>query len=140
MRYDLELILEMCQDVGFSAQRRTEQEIAVHLHEGATLLFVNSDGCDAIMGLDGTPWHTHGELECSDRHGSCTCVDYLDVITGLADGTVLLCERWIGGALSDRWLVHRDYVDEFRFMESGDEIRIRRIVPGRPPSTTGEVT
>jgi hypothetical protein len=50
----------------------------------------------------------------------------MDVLIGLTDGTVLLCERWYQGVLKDRSLVHRDFVDEFRFLEVDEEVRIRR--------------
>ncbi len=46
------------------------------------------------------------------------------LVTGLANGTVLVCELWSAGLLADRWLVHRDFVDEFRHMQNRDEIRI----------------
>jgi hypothetical protein len=39
----------------------------------------------------------------------------------------LICERWKDGELTDRWLVHKDFVDEFDHIEPGEEIRVRRV-------------
>ena len=41
--------------------------------------------------------------------------------------TPSLASRMVHGSLRERSLVHRDYVDEFRYMEEGEEIRIHRV-------------
>ncbi len=61
-------------------------------------------------------------------------MEYLDVVSGLADKTVLICELWAHGKMTDRWLVHRDYIDEFRHLQDGDEIRIRPAAIAVSPS------
>ena len=68
-----------------------------------------------------------GELEYVDRRGRVADLGYLDVLTGLVDGSVLVCERVLAGRITDRWLVHRDGVDEFAGLHAGEEIRVRRI-------------
>lgn len=125
MRYDLSLIYELCNDVGLHCTRATS-ELSIHLAPGATLLFQNTEREeDCLMGFVGTPWHAHDNLVCSDRQGNCIDLSYLDVVEGVAEGVILICELWVNEKLSDRWLVHRDYVDEFRYLQRGDEIRIR---------------
>jgi len=100
------------------------------------LLFVNAEReDDCLMEFEGTPWHCHDDLVFSDPHGYYIEMNYFDVLTGLAEGTVLVCELWTNGTLSDRWLVHRDYVDEFRHLQIGDEIRIRPLCPKKPRSS-----
>ena len=112
------------------------------------LIFINAvREDDSLVGFEGGEWHYHDDLMCSDRHGFHVELGYLDVLTGLADGTVLICEKLVHGELRERWLVHRDYVDEFRHMQDGEEIRVRRVpspkakieesVPNKPMQSDG---
>lgn len=71
-------------------------------------------------------WHCHGDFGAADPRGRYVALDYLTVVSGLADGTVLVCERWRGAQLRRRSLIHRDYSDEFDYLEIGDEVRVRR--------------
>lgn len=128
MRYDFVMITELCLEVGLHAVARSSNEVAIELENGVALVFVNAEREeDSLVGFEDGEWHYHDDLMCSDRHGFHIELGYLDVLTGLADGSVLLCEEWVRGALRERSLVHRDYVDEFRYMEEGEEIRIRRV-------------
>ena len=129
MRLDLTVILKLCEEVGLRCVHRSPDEVSVQLEPGVSLRFLNfpNEADDCLIGFDGSEWHTHGRLMCSDRHGYYIELNYLDLVTGLADGTVLVCELWARGALADRWLVHRDFVNEFRHMRAGEEIRIRRV-------------
>lgn len=131
MRYDLEIVSELCSELGLRVLRSGPSEVAIELEECVVLLIHNAeDEQDCLIGFEGTEWHFHDQFGWSDRLlGSSLWLDYLDVISGLADGTILICEHWSRGSLKERWLVHRDDVDEFQYMEAGDEIRIRRIEP-----------
>lgn len=147
MRFDLAMVSELCGEVGLSCVRRSADEVAVHLGDGITLLFQNvateytgeggataTNEDDNLIGFEGAQWHTHDGLMCSDRHGFYVELSYLDVVSGLADGTVLICEQWLHGELADRWLVHREFVDEFRYLQNGEEIRIRSVSGQRDAS------
>jgi hypothetical protein len=126
MQFELQLVAQLCKELGLQFEIRSPVEIALHLGGAASLVFQNAEReDDCCRGFAGTPWHTHDKLICVDRHGSYAQLDYLEVIAGLADRTVLICELWRRGTLSDRWLVHKDHVDEFRRLERNDEIRIR---------------
>jgi hypothetical protein len=128
MRFDLAMVTELCEEVGLRCVLRTPDELAIDLEPGVTLLFQNApNDDDCLVGFEAAQWHAHGGLTCSDRHGFYVELSYLDLVSGLADGTVLVCEQWLRGELSDRWLVHRDFVDEFRFLQDDEEIRIRRV-------------
>jgi len=128
MRFDLAMICELCEEVRLQCIRRSPDEVGLRLEPGVTLVFQNAPNeDDCLVGFEGTQWHTHDGLTCSDRHGYYVEHSYLDLVTGLADGSVLICELWTRSALADRWLVHRDFVDEFRHMQDGDEIRIRSV-------------
>jgi hypothetical protein len=126
MLYDLPLIAELGRDVGLKCVIRSADEVAIELGQGATLLFQNSVADDdCLTGFEDTPWHTHGDFTWSDASGTYIQLEYLDVMSCIAQKKVLIWERWEHGRLSDRWLVHRDYVDVFRYLQEGDEIRIR---------------
>ena len=130
MRYELDLINELCGELGLRTRRPSPDTLAIDVEPDVALVFVNAErDDDCLIGFEGTPWHYHDDLLCSDRHGNYIRLGYLDVVSGLADGTVLLCERWVHGTLEDRGLVHRDYVDEFRHMDANEEIRVRPAIP-----------
>lgn len=135
MPYDLDLILQLCGEVGLPA-RLTDDRVEVELCQGAVLHFQNAeDEKDCLIGFPDTPWHTHGHLKFSDPHGRYVEIDYLDVIVALGDGRVLICERQTTDGTVDRWLIHRDYDDELRWLEQGEQLVIRRAIPPRLEET-----
>lgn len=126
MTYDLDIIKDLCGELGLRTVPRSGDRVAVELEHGVVLIFVNADKEeDAFIGFEDVGWHFHGELACADRHGFCKEVAYLDILLGLADGTILTCEVWRHGVMAVRSLVHRDFVDEFRFLQEEDEVRVR---------------
>ena len=129
MRYDLKLIRELCQELGLRSSFRSDDLVAIELGEDCVLVFQNVERDeDCLVGFDGTPWHTHDVFVFVDGRGYYTEMDYLDVVSGLKDGRVLVCERWLEGRLVDRWLIHRDFNDEFKYMDEREEVRVRRPV------------
>lgn len=102
MRYDLKLLHELCQESGLSSRISSDLRVEVDLGENCTLFFENFDGeDDCMVGFDGAVSHGHGDFIFAGR--GCTAeLNYLDVITGLKDGTVLICERWLENKLHDR--------------------------------------
>ena len=136
MRYDLNLIHELCGDIGFASTIRSPEELVIELADGVALRFCNSDNeKDRRVQFEGTPWHMHGDFIFEDSHGYQTEMSYLNVVTGLAEGCILVCEKWKRGELVDRWLDHQDYLRPIRFMAEGDEVRIWRISRQIPSSS-----
>ena len=89
------------------------------------LCFVNAEyEKDCLIGFKDTGWHFHDDLGFIDKHGHVTELNYLDILTGLREGRVLVCERWESGSLTDRWLVHSEFNNELRYMQEGQELRI----------------
>ena len=128
MRYDLTLIHELCGEIGLPSTLRSPEELAIELAGGVVLCFQNSDKEeDCLVGFEGTPWHTHDDFQFADHHGYHISMNYFDVVAAIPEGKILVGELWNCDRLVDRWLIHRDYVDEFRHMEEGDEVRIRRV-------------
>jgi hypothetical protein len=128
MTYDLPMITELCNELGYEKVESSSDKVEVELLENVTLAFQNIDNCtDSLMGFLGTPWHNHGDIMFSGQEGQYIEMTYLDVVSGLKEGKILVCELHNNEVLKDRYLVHRDLVDEFNYMEPGDEIRVRRI-------------
>lgn len=126
MRYDLELVFELCHELGLRAERRDQNEVAVDLGPEATLLALNAEAeFDCRIGFELGDWHFHDQLCCADGHGHFIELDPLSVLSGLADGSVLVCERRVEGKLLEQSLVYRDFVDEFGAMTPGEEVRCR---------------
>ncbi len=129
MAYDLSLISEMCIEMGFEHIELSDDSLKIKLDVNAILVFENSENDnDSLVGFLETPWHFHGDLMFSDKNGDYFEMNSLDIIEGLRKGTVLICECIVNNELIDRYLVYKDMVDEFRYMESGEEIRVRRII------------
>jgi hypothetical protein len=128
VRYDLKLIHDLCVEVGFHSHIQSEDRIEIELGKGAILLFLNAaHDEDCLVCFEGTPWHTHDTIMFADNDGRNIEVDYLNLVTGLKNGLILICESWIEGQLSDRWLIHRDYNDELRYLSKNEEIRVYPI-------------
>jgi hypothetical protein len=128
MIYDLPLITELCKELGYEKVESRPDTVEVELYKNATLVFQNINNCtDSLMCFSGTPWHTHGDIMFSGKEGRYIEMNYLDVLSGVKEGKVLVCELLNNEVLKDRYLVHKDLVDEFKYMEPGDEIRVRKI-------------
>jgi hypothetical protein len=127
MPYDLRLIRELCGELGLRSRLVPDDSVEVDLGGDTVLCFVNAeDEKDCLVGFKGTGWHFHGDLPFTDKHRYVTELNYLDILTGLKEGTVLICERWKSGSLTDRWLVHSEFNDELRYVQLGEELRIWR--------------
>jgi hypothetical protein len=132
MRYDIGFIEELCLELGFPTSRsprtkRLAERLDLRLGNDIVLCFENAElDQDCLIGFAGTPWHAHGDLEFADKHGNSVTVNYVDMLSGLADGQILICERWSRNNLSDRWLIHRDCNDETRYLNENDEMRVFR--------------
>jgi hypothetical protein len=72
------------------------------------------------------PWHVHDNFMFVDARGNYIEIDYLDLLTGLKEGRVLVCEREVKGRTVDIWLVHSEYNDELKYLEQGERIIARR--------------
>jgi hypothetical protein len=135
MRYDLELIDQFCREIGLLSRICSTERLEVELSKTAVLCFQNAEHeQDGLVGFEGTPWHTHDDFTFCDGRGNYVELNHLDVLAGLKTGQVLLCELWRGGLVSDRWLIHRDYNNEFQYMQEGEEIRICRSTVMGPSS------
>ena len=137
MRYVLKKIHELCGDIGLASILRSPEELAIELADGVVLHFRNPNKEeDCLAQFEGTPWHTHGDFIFVDSHGHEIEMSCLNVVSGLAEGQILVCEKWKRGELVDRWLDHQDYVGPFHLSEEGDEVRIWRVSRQIPSSSS----
>ena len=127
MQYDLPSIADLCEAFGFAIAHRDATSLSITVSTDVRLLFCNDDADDCLIGFVGTPWHAHGDIVLASRQASIE-LSAVDVVAGLADGQVLICEGWSAGQLQDRWLVHRDVFDGQRLLEPDAELRLRRAV------------
>lgn len=128
MRYDFPLIQDFCREWGLPSCVVSNELLEVDLGEGAFLCFQNSErDQDCLLAFKGTPWHVHDDLMFADGHGHCMEMNYLDMLSGLKEGKVVVAELWQAHKMMDRWLVHSEYNDELKYMEEGEEIRLWRV-------------
>lgn len=127
-RYRLDDLAVLAAELGFPCERVDDNRLDVSVHD-AVLAFRNLvDENDTLVGFDGTPWHSHGIVMFGT--GETTYVEYdeLDILIGLGSGDLLIFSRFDEGLLRDRWLAHKsDVVDDPRYMQPGEEIRIHRL-------------
>lgn len=127
MLFDMNAIHELCKELGFHIQNRGDDKVAVELAASVSLLFVNYPSKnDCFVGFEGASWHAHDNLYFSSPHGHYIELGYLEILRGLKDGVVLIGEIRKKEKLVDRWLIHREFNDEFKFMEIGEEVRVYR--------------
>ena len=133
MRYDLDAIRDLCREIGLSGKLVTEEHIEIDLGGGAVLYFQNADREeDCLMGFLDVPWHTHDDILFADAQGNSIEFDYLDLLVGLKEGQVLVCEIQKEARVVDRSLIHSKYNDEFRYLEEGAQVIVRRATASRP--------
>ena len=70
MRYDFNMICELCNEIGLPARMHDEQCVEVDLGPSGLLCFQNAeDDEDCLIGFRETPWHTHDDLTFVDGRG-----------------------------------------------------------------------
>ena len=135
MRYDLDLVDQLCREIGLPVHMDINR-VGIDLGRGAVLCFQNAESeQDCLIGFLGMPWHTHDNLMFADAR-SCIELDYFDLLIGLKEGRVLVCDREVEGQTVDRWLVHNEYNDEFKYLEDGERIIVRRATIQAAPTGT----
>lgn len=128
MYYDLDLLEEYCEELGFSSVRPSPDSLKVKILEGIDLEFHNlRDAEDMIAGFNGMPSHWHGHAILNIRDAMYVELDELDIVKGLRCGDVVIVEQYLKGDLKDRWIAHKDEKLDVQYIEPGEEVRIRRL-------------
>ena len=140
MRYDLSRIHEQCQESGIPSRIVDEQNLEIDLGHGAVLRFENAEREeDCLIGFAGMLWHTHDDLMFVDGRHNYAKLNYLDLVKDLKEGRVLVCERQVDGLIVDRWLIHSEFNDEFKYLEEGERIIVHRASTRPVPCTVREL-
>ena len=54
-------------------------------------------------------------------------LDELEILIALRSGELVVVSQFVHGTLRDRWLAHRDEPLDVRYVEPGEELRVRRL-------------
>lgn len=128
MYYDLDIIEEHCEELGFPSRRASSDSVNVQIREGVTLEFHNlRDTEDTLVGFSGTPFHFHGKATLNTGDSTYVELDELDVLKGIRSGEILIVEQHINGSLNDRWIAHKHEKIDVKYIEPGEEMRIYRL-------------
>lgn len=128
MAYDLDNLYRHAIELGFNAARTSADVLAVTLAPGVALEFMNLvDESDTLIGFEGTPWHTHDSLMLMVGQATYIELSEIELLSALKAGDAAIVEQFVKDKLSDRWIAHRLEPFDIKYMEPGEEIRIRRL-------------
>ncbi|MFT4252015.1 MAG: hypothetical protein QM608_05990 [Caulobacter sp.] len=128
--YDLDALADLCAALGFPANRLESAYLQVDLGAGAILCF-DTDEDGGLIGFAGGDWHTHGDVMFGDARGYSVSLTAPELLSGLAEGRVLVRDREADGRLVERSLLHIDYPD-IPNLAPGERVVLRRaevVVP-----------
>ena len=126
--YRLDKLATLAKELGFTITRPTEHRVDVELAPGVSLIFENLvDEDDTIVCFERTPWHSHGILTFLSDDGTYLECDELELLVALSTGDLLVVSSLRDGALTDRWLSHKDERLETEDLEPGEELRALRV-------------
>ena len=127
MLYRLDELATLAAELGFETRRFDSERLDVIIDD-AVLAFCNlPSDADSRVGFDGTPWHAHDRVHFMTGQDTYLECDELEILVGLRSGELLIVSEFVGGVLRDRWITHRDEPLELRYIEPGDELRVRRV-------------
>ena len=71
--------------------------------------------------------HCHDDIIFSEKNGNYLSLNYIDFISEIIEENILICLLYTNGELKDIYPVHKDYFNEFDYMEFGDGLRIKKL-------------
>ena len=125
MKNQIASVRDAVKEAGLIASAGANGAVKVEVVPEVFLVF-QPDAEGLIVGFEGMPSHTHGAIDFTDPAGRFLELQPSEIPKALLAGAVLICERWVQGLVTDRWLVHRDFNDEFKYMDHNEELRIYR--------------
>ena len=128
MEYRLNKIAELCSENSLKTHIPDKNRIDVFIREDCVLSFLNLvDENDTLVGFDGTPWHSHGNVQFMTGSNTYIECDELEIIIGLVSGELLIVSRYLKSSLTDRWIMHKDEPLDIKYIEAGEELKICRL-------------
>ena len=125
MQYDLDILFELSKEMGLNVSSFTEDQLVLELDSENKLCFYNFAEDDCLIGFLGVPNHFHGDASFMGTNGYYIDVPYIDIISGIANGEILVCERWLGSEVQDRGLIHAEYCGGFSYMDPNETFVIK---------------
>jgi len=80
-----------------------------------------------LVGFEGTPWHSHDAVQFLAGESTWLQCDELEILIALRSGELVIVSQFVGGSLRDRWIAHRGEPLDVRYIEPGEELRVRRL-------------
>lgn len=132
--YDFELIEEFCAEVGYLTNYKNPETFVVSLGEDIELTFFNSEKEDnCLVQFNVSDWHEHEPFIFDNYRDHCLELDYLDVLKGLAEGQIFVCDRISNGEVVERSLIHKTHFNPLIFddisCEKNAKLIIQSVVP-----------
>jgi hypothetical protein len=129
MMYRLDSLARLASESGLVSERLGVDRLDVILFDECRLAFCNLVAEeDTLVGFDGTPWHSHGVvsfLAGSPHYVEC---DELDILIGLCSGELVVVSQFVDGVLRDRWIEHKKEPLDLKYLRSGEELRVFRLL------------
>jgi len=128
MKYDFNFLEEYFMNYNVSIKNDNNEFLEITLDKEVTLHFQNAENeNDSLIAFINGEWHCHDDLMFSGKNGYYTDLNYIDFISEIIKGNILICLLYVAGELKDVYPVHKDYFDEFDYMEFGEELRIKKL-------------
>ena len=128
MYYRLDSMEGRAAELGLRTRRVDADRLDVTLWDDCTLTFANMrDEEDSLVGFDGTPWHSHGEVEFLTSPASSVTYDELDLLIAIAAGELVIITEYAQGVVRDRLLAHKAAPLDVSYVRPGDEVRVLAV-------------
>jgi hypothetical protein len=132
--YRLDELAKLAVELGLPTRWVDADRLDVTLEEGCVLAFCNlRRENDTLVGFDGTPWHSHGDVQFLTSDTTYVEVDELGILVGLGAGELLVITQLIDGQLHDRWIAHKNERLDLRYVKPGEVLRVL-CLPRHPVS------
>ena len=129
MYYRLDDLEALASELGFRPRRVDDDRLDVSIEGECVLTFANMrDEEDSYVGFDGTPWHSHGNVEFMTSKSTSVTYDELELLIAIGLGDLVIITEYTRGAVSDRVLGHKSEPLDISYMQAGDEVRVVRVV------------
>jgi hypothetical protein len=126
MKINIDDLEESCKRNSFTYMTEDNNSIRITLFQNITLVITNiSEDC-SLIGFSETKWHAHDTIMFTDKNGYYIELNYLEILEGISNGSILIIEEYDTEILLDRYLAHQDYFDELKYIKLGTELRIKK--------------
>lgn len=128
MKYDFNFLEDYFKDYNVTINIDGDTSFKITLDQEVTIYFQNAENeDDLLIAFVNGEWHCHGDIIFSGKNGYYISLNYIDFISEIIEGNVLICLLYSAGKLKDIFPIHKNYFDELDYMEFGEELRIKKL-------------